>query len=271
MRLRSFLGLCMLLLLGSIPEGAWGQGQLTTAVAPARVEKIVNPGSKVTDVMTFTNQGDVPVTVTLSLVDFDMNEAGEVVELPPGTASNTVAPYFRISPLRTVVAPQERANFRYSVQTPEDFDQLRAFVYFESEPQEAEETDGRRVVFATAMGIPFYVESRKAERGALTIDNVTWERTGDEQEYLTLKLSATNIGGRNVRPGGFLMVRSEDDAFSQTFDVNPGGDVVLPGHTRDLSWRFGPVPAEALSLKLRFETSYRSNHESDHHLPAAGE
>ena len=260
----------MLLLLGSIHEVAWAQGQLTTAIAPARVEKIVNPGSKVTDVMTFTNQGEVPVTVTLSLVDFDMNQAGEVVELPPGTASNTVAPYFRISPLRTVVAPQERANFRYSVQTPEEFDQLRAFVYFESEPQ-TEESDGRRVVFATAMGIPFYVESRKAERGALTVENVTWKRTGDDHTFLTLSLSATNTGARNIRPGGFLTVRSEDDAFLQTFDVNPGGDVVLPGHTRDLSWTFGPVSAEALALKLRFETSYRSNHESDHHLPAAGE
>ena len=168
-----------------------------------------------------------------------------------------------------MVAPQERANFRYSVQTPEAFDQLRAFVYFESQPQ-TEEGDGRRVVFATAMGIPFYVENRKAERGALTVDDVTWERTGDEQNYLTLTLSATNTGERNIRPGGFLTVRSEDDSFLQTFDVNIGGDVVLPGHARDLSWRFGPVPAEALSLKLHFETSYRSNHESDHHLPAAG-
>ena len=259
----------MLLLSGSVHEVAWGQGQLTTAVAPSRVEKLVNPGSKVSDVITFTNQGDVPVTVTLSLVDFDMNEAGEVVELPPGMGSNTVAPYFRISPLRTVVAPQERANFRYSVQTPETFDQLRAFIYFESQPQ-AEESGGRRVLFVTAMGIPFYVENRKAEHGALTVDDLMWERTGDEQNYLTLKLSATNTGARNFRPGGFLTVRSEDDSFSQTFDINRGRDVVLPGHARDLSWTFGPVPTEALSLKLRFETSFRSRHESDHHLPPAG-
>ncbi len=261
---RTNIRLGLLLLMLTFTGTAWGQ--FTTAVAPARVEQLVNPGSKVEDVITFTNQGDVPVTVSISIVDFDVDEMGAVTELPPGTHPNTIAPYFRISPLRTIVGAGEQAHFRFSVQTPAAFDQLRAFVYFESQPI-VEEGGGKQVLFATAMGIPLYVENRKAERGALTVHDVAWQRIGDEQHYVQLKLHVTNEGERNIRPGGFLTVRSADDRFFETFDVNVGGDVVLPGHERHLTMQFGPVPDDALSLKLRFETSLRSNHQAEHRLP----
>ena len=218
--------------------------------------------------ITFTNQGDVPVNVTVSIVDFDVDESGVVTELPPGSQANTVAPYFRIAPVQTLVGAGEQAHFRYSVETPDEFEQLRAFVYFESHPV-VEENGAKQVLFATAMGIPFYVENRRAERGALTVHDVRWERTGEEQQYVQLKLHVTNDGARNIRPGGFLTVRSADDSFAETFDVNKGNDVVLPGHDRALTMQFGPVPDDDLSLKLRFETSMRSNYQADHFLPRA--
>ncbi len=261
---RTTIRLGFLLLMLTMTGSAWAQ--FTTAVAPARVEKLVNPGSKVEDVITFTNQGDAPVEVRISIVDFDVDEVGLVTELPPGTHPNTIAPYFRISPLRTVVGAREQAHFRFAVQTPEEFDQLRAFVYFESQPIVSDE-GGKQVLFATAMGIPLYVENRKMERGTLTVHDLAWERIGEEQQYVQLKLHVTNEGERNIRPGGFLTVRSEDDRFLETFDVNAAGDVVLPGHERHLTMQFGPVPDDGLSLKLRFETSLNSNHHADHRLP----
>ena len=261
---RTQLSLGFLLLTLTLTGPAWAQ--FTTAVAPARVEKLVNPGSKVEDVITFTNQGNAPVNVSISIVDFDVDDVGVVTELPPGMHPNTIAPYFRISPLRTVVGAGEQAHFRFSVQTPEAFEQLRAFVYFESQPV-VEEEGGKQVLFATAMGIPLYVENRKMERGMLTVHDVAWERIDEDQHYVQLKLHVTNEGERNIRPGGFLTIRSVDDRFLETFDVNEAGDVVLPGHDRYLTMRFGPVPSNPLSLRLRFETSLRTNHQDDHILP----
>ncbi len=258
-----------LFLVLSISSVAWGQAQLTTAIAPARVEKLVNPGTRVEDVISYTNPGDVPVAVSLSLVDFDVTETGEVLELPPGTGSHTIVPYLRISPVQTTVAPRERASFRFSVETPEDFDQLRAFVYFESEPL-VTGASSKQVLFATAMGIPLYVENRKATRGALRVHEVAWERDGENPEALVLRLFVTNDGARNIRPGGFVTVRSEDDAYAETFEFNPNTEVVLPGHDRRLTFRFGPVPPEALEVNLRFEVSMRSSHQSTHRIPKAG-
>ena len=263
-RTNLFLGLILVSFL--VTDTAWSQ--FTTAVAPARVEQLVNPGSKVEDVITFTNQGDTPVKVSISIVDFDVDEMGTVTELPPGMHPTTIAPYFRISPLRTTVGAKEQAHFRFSVDTPEAFEQLRAFVYFESEPL-VEEGGGKQIVFATAMGIPLYVENRKADRGTLTVHDVSWERTGDERQYVQMKVHVTNEGARNIRPGGFLTVQSADDRFLETFDVNTGGDVVLPGHERHLTMQFGPIPDDALSLKLRFETSARSNYQDEYHMPKA--
>ena len=178
---------CLLLLLTMILGAGPAAAQLSTAVAPARVEKLVNPGGRVSDVLTFINQGDFPVTVTLSLADFDVSATGEVVELPPGTQAHSVAPFFRISPLRMTVGPRERADFRFSVETPETFEQLRAFVYFESEP-DVEAGEGQQVLFATAMGIPFYVENRKAPRGQLTVHEAVVERSPEDPSMLAVRL-----------------------------------------------------------------------------------
>ncbi len=67
-----------------------------------------------------------------------------------------------------------------------------------------------------------------------------------------------------------VTVRSEDDAYAETFEFNPNTEVVLPGHDRRLTFRFGPVPPEALELNLRFEVSMRSSHQSTHRIPKAG-
>lgn len=260
----------LLLALLAFSEMAFAQGQLTTALAPARVEKLVNPGSKVQDVITLTNQGDVPVTVSLSIVDFDVTDTGDVLELPPGSHPSSIAPYFRISPLRTTVAPKGQASFRYTIDTPEAFEQLRAFVYFESAPN-VSESEGKQVLFATAMGIPLYVENRRSGQGTLTVHDVQWERNTENPGFLDVTLSVTNEGDRNIRPKGFLAIRSADDNFSETFDVNTTGDVVLPGHKRHLRFQFGPVPEDELIVKLDFDTSFRSSMQSEYRIPQTGD
>ncbi len=244
------------------------QAQLTTAIAPGRIEKLVKAGSKAADVVTLTNEGDLPIQVSLSMVDFDVTEAGEVLELPPGMHPSSITPYFRISPLETMVAPGERALFRFEVATPEEFTQLRAFLYFESVPQPPDSMQ-KQVVFATAMGIPVYAENRKAERGALEVHDIQWQRTGESQEYLQLQATVTNVGERNIRPDGLLSVLAEGGAYSEMFTVNPTADVVLPGHRRVLTWQFGPVPPEALALELRLETSMRESYKGNYRIPKA--
>jgi hypothetical protein len=240
---------------------------MASGIDPPRVEKLVASGSKVTDSLTFANLGERPVEVRLSIVDFQVGEDGRVEELPPGSHPSSIAPFLRISPVSAVVDSGERFAFRYSVATPEDFTQLRALVFFDAVP-EADADSGRQVLFATAMGIPMYVENRRAEPGRLEVHGVELRRDEQDPQQVVLTAELSNDGERNIRAGGYLEVESAAGDFLETFVVNQAREAVLPGHRRRWQMRFGPVPTEELFLKLRFDTSARTAHTSQHSLPA---
>lgn len=245
-----------------------GHGQLSVGVAPHRVEKIVRAGTSVTDVITLHNDSALPVEVAVEVVDFDVTEEGQIVERAAGILPATIAPFLEIRPMTARIAPGQRSHFRYTVETPGDFSQLRGLILFASEPQVPPAT-GPRVLIAPTLGVPFYVENRSSEAGRLEVESVAWRRAATGG-LLELELELANLGDRNARPSGFLEVRSPESAFFEVFPFNPGSEAVLPGHPRRWKMTFGPVPKEPLSLHLRFSTSLRRSHSSRHELAATG-
>ena len=243
-------------------------GQMSSGIDPPRVEKVVRAGSRVNDTINFTNLGQRTVTVTVSIVDFEVEEDGKVVDLPPGSHATSISPHLRISPVRATVASGERFPFRYSVTTPEAFTQLRGMVFFEAVPEAARE-GGRQVMLTTSMGIPVYIENRQAQPGRLDVRDLQWRRSGERGETVELELDVSNTGERNIRSEGFVEVRSAGGGFYESYVFNPGREAVLPGHRRRWQFRFGPVPGEELFLKLRFDTSSGSAYTAEHTLPAA--
>ncbi|MEW6367585.1 MAG: hypothetical protein AB1714_23390 [Acidobacteriota bacterium] len=242
--------------------------QLSISISPAFVERIVKPGSRVTDTISLTNRSRVPVSVRVSTVDFDASETNEVLEKPSGTDPASLARYLRVSPLQVEVAPDQQVFFRYTITAPKDFTQLRAMLYFVSRPALAPQTQGQRVVFVPRMGVPVYLENIDASAARLRVESVQWKRAGEKGETLELTLLVVNEGERNIRPDGYLDVNAKDGSFAKVFPFNEGHEPVLALHTRKWTAQFGPVPGGELSLKLRFATSSRSSHESESVIPA---
>ncbi|HUF16971.1 MAG TPA: hypothetical protein VMS12_02875 [Thermoanaerobaculia bacterium] len=235
-------------------------GSLTAAVSvslsPPYIEKLMPSGGKLQDTISYTNDSDTPMLVTVDFADFGVSATGEVSEMPSGTDVTSLARSIRISPSKIQVPPGGRTFFRYSVTAPEEFTQLRSQIFFSSTP--IVESAPNQVLFVARMGIPIYVENVKAQPADIKVHEVKWERSGENNESLVLKAVVTNEGERNIRPSGFLEVRSQDGRFAQTFPFNEGNEPVLPGQKREWTLSFGPVPGGELSLDLRFAIGPRA-------------
>jgi hypothetical protein len=258
-----------LLLLPLAATAAPSPPAISIAIVPPRIEKAVGSTSKVADVIEFTNQGSVPVLVSVDLADFGVDESGEVAEKPPGSQPVSLVPYLRVSPSSLRVAPSQRVYFRYSAEPPADFKQLRAMIYFSSRPEVPDRSN--QVLVVARMGVPLYLENRRARPAALRVDEITWERSGEPRDRLTLKLRTSNDGERNIRPSGYVEVRSPDGRFDRSYAFNEGQEPVLPGQKRRWELSFGPVPKGELEVEVRFAVSPRASYESTSWIPAIGD
>ncbi len=241
---------------------------VSIALAPPFIEKATRPNNKLTDTISLTNNGTVPVIVSVDFADFRVSRDGHAEELPPGTDVSSLAPYLRIEPLKLRVAPQGRAFFRYTVNAPAAFKQLRSQIFFSSKPVVANAPN--QVLFVPRMGVPLYVENLAAKPASIKVDRVKWSRSVEKRGMLNLEMLVTNEGERNIRPRGFVEVRSVDGKFSRTFPFNQGNEPLLPAQRRVWSLPFGPVPGGELSIRLRFETSTRTSFDRAFQVTASG-
>ncbi len=242
-------------------------GAVSVSLAPPVIEKEARPGQRIHDTISFLNNGDGAVTVSVSVVDFDVNDAYDVLEQPPGATPTTLAPYVRIAPTEVRVAAGQQIFFRYSVDAPPSFTHLRGMVYFLTRPV-LPDGGQAQVTVASRMGVPLYVEGAAAAPARLKVDSLEWKRSGEAGSRLELALAVTNEGERLLRPTGYLEVRSADGRFQKSFPFNEGKLPVFPGSSRHLTMGFGPVPGGELFLRLRFDDSWRTQFKSESRLPA---
>lgn len=238
-------------------------GQVGVSIDPPRIERTVAAGKQINDVIRIRNRGAVPINVTASLADFILGIDGEIRKLPPGTSERSVAPFIRISPIQTTLAPGERFSFRYSISAPPDFKQLGSIIYFTSTPI-SEQSDEPHVSIGTSMGIGCFIQNPKTEPGRIEVEDLIWSRAENDPSYIEITATLRNTGERNIRPSGFVRIRSSEGSFGTTFEVNRENTVVLPGTSRKLRRRFGPVPLEALDLKTYLSISSRDTVSFDH-------
>jgi hypothetical protein len=206
--------------------------------------------------------------VQVDFADFAVDASGQVFEQPPGSVEDSLVPHMRMSPTSIRVLPDQRVFLRYSIETPQDFDQLRAMVFVSSIPDI--EPGGNKVRVVARMGVPIYVENRKAKPARLEIESAEWDRS-PETDSLRLRLVVSNEGERNIRPQGYVHVKSRDGKFNQTFDFNQGREPVLPGQKRRWEQNFGPVPEGELEVKLRMASSARASFEVEAQVAAVDE
>jgi hypothetical protein len=247
--------------------GSTALAEVSIAIVPPYIEKVARPGSHLSDTLSYTNQGDHPVLVEIDLADFAVGEGGEVAEAPPGTDPTSLASRLHVSPTSIRVVPGQRVYFRYSIEAPDEFSQLRSMIFLSSHP---ELPDGANQVQVVArMGVPLYVESTDSEPARLEVGEIHWDRPEGSLDRIRVRAVVVNHGQRNIRPEGFVHVDSADGKFSTTFEFNEGREPVLPGQKRRWEQTFGPVPTGEVAVRLRVATSARTSHESTSTVAAA--
>jgi hypothetical protein len=151
---------------------------------------------------------------------------------------------------------------------PEQFSQLRAKIYFSCKPDI--EVPPNATVLVPRLGIPIYVENKNAKPASLDVSRIEWNRLADGDQ-LHLDFDVANTGERNIRPTGYLEVHSKDDDFYKVFPFNNGKEPVLPGQKRKWQMNFGPVPLGELTLKLHFDTSFKTSFDAEYRIPLSKE
>ena len=106
-------GALLVFLLGPLP--APPRAGMSVAIVPPYVEKVIPPGSRITDTLSFRNNGDEPVVVSVDFADFGVSETGEVTEQPPGSQPFSLARNIHISPMQVRVVPDQQVFFRLLV------------------------------------------------------------------------------------------------------------------------------------------------------------
>lgn len=257
-------GALLFLLLAALPPAP--RADFSLAVVPPVVEKTIRPGGSVADSLAFTNEGNEPVVVQVEVADFGVTEEGEVAEMAPGSQDGSLARHLTITPQRVRVLPRAQVFFRWAVDTPAEFGQMRGMVFLASHPEAPPGANQVQVV--ARMGVPIYIESLAAQPARLTVEELRWERVPERPHFLRATLTVANEGGRNIRPAGYVEVRGAGRGPEATFDFNEAGEPVLPGQRRRWVRDFGPVPAGDLAVKFRLDTSHGTTFESDTTLPA---
>ena len=227
--------------------------QTSVAISPQIIEKVVRPGDRLSDIVSFTNSGKEPVQVSLELADFAVDEDGKAHDRPPGTEPSSLAPFLRITPPTIRVAPQQTVNFRYLAELPVEFTQRRVMIYFLVRPPTALVANGAGFIIVPRIGVPLYAENIAARPASLHVDSITWSRADDGSLHADLQLR--NEGERNIRPQGFVLVRSTNGRFLREFPFNEGREPVLPSQSRQWHVTFGPVPRDDLLVDFRLTTS----------------
>ena len=251
---------CVALLWTSVASAS-----VALAISPQLLELLVAPGDELGDVVSYTNTGTQPVSVSIQLTDFTIDGDGQAIEATPATHPSTLVPYLKISPLRADVAPGQRVYFRYAIKAPENFTHLRTMVYFVARPVR-KTTKVSAAIFVPRIGIPIYLENRQARPAALHVGDVKWQR--DAKGDVVLHVPVTNDGERLHRPGGFIQVRSA--AGTKNVPFNEQGNPVLPGQTRQFAVPLNDVGGGELSLQVRVMTSTRSVFNKEYRI-AGGE
>jgi hypothetical protein len=241
--------------------------QIEIDLVPPFVEKTVRQESTVRDAIVFRNRGSTPLDVSVETVDFAVDAGGRVIERPPGSRDDSLAPYLRIAPMQSVVAPGSELAFRWEATAPGELTHRRVMVFFRAQPR-VERSDTAQVVLVPRLGVPIYVESADADPARLEIATIDVARSDEQADRLRLVLDVTNTGQRNIRPTGEVRVRSADgEAIS--FPVNEGRDSVVPGARRRFVQEYGPVPGGGLSVEVVFDVSPRERHRERLVVPAA--
>ena len=174
------------------------------ALAPARVELEMKPGSETTFVINLdyrSNSGTAkPARIAASINDWSIAPNGQVEFSRPGAKQNSAASWIVYSPAETIVTPGQVHSIRVTVSVPADAapgDHLAALVV-EQRPDTLKfnQTAGREMIVRYRMASVFYIKvGQLTKRGSL--ENL---RAQINPKGIEITSTFKNAGNSAVRP-----------------------------------------------------------------------
>jgi P pilus assembly chaperone PapD len=229
---RSLLAIIFLL-----PIAAFAQGGSSMALAPARFELEMEPGTEKTVVVSLDfKSADLtqkPVRVVASLNDWTITRDGRVEYFPANTQPNSASPWLIYSPGEAAVAPGTIHQIRVTVAVPRNAtagDHLAALIVEQRPDTIKTQTNARQMVLRYRIASVFYIKVAGYTKKGI-FEDLTAEATSSE---VIVTPVLRNEGNSVLRPNASVTVFDEKGtsvasiADHEQFPILGGAEIARP-------------------------------------------
>ena len=214
-------------LLLAVPAGGRPRGPVGLDVLPSLLELSVRPGERVVRVVTLTNPGEEPVSVSARPSDWTMTEEGEIRFEEPGSLPLSCASWIVAEPRELRIDAARQARVTVTIQSPADFSGTRWAVLLFSLGETTGSVGGRAVTLAPRVGLTVYLTAEGTEREQIELSSSSAVLEGDGKARLTAVFE--NGGNTAVRLKVTWQIRGVDGSIAWTHSAQV---VSLPGRRR---------------------------------------
>ncbi|HEY5649194.1 MAG TPA: hypothetical protein VIU33_06820 [Nitrospiria bacterium] len=231
--------------------------QVMVGLSPTRGEHELDPGKSHTDAFIINNAGSSPTMVTISVSDWGMDDAGNVLFEKKGSRDDSASDWIKINPRNFILQPEDQKQVRYTVTIPEETADAgyRTAVRIRAAPADPSgdpslpgSKQGRIEVHGEFIYYVYLVVGHPHPKGALKSFKADKTDSGVKTE-----LVVKNTGNVHFRTKGFIQIRNEKDRLVAEKDVP--SFPVLPEMTRTLSmeWAEEALSSGTYFLQLRLD------------------
>jgi len=216
---------------------------------PATVEMTMREGDRQRQTITIGNvHKKKTISLQLSLADWTLDDAGELVLSPPGEAARSGADWVRFSPAQVTLKPETSQDITVEIVTPHKVgikgDHRFALLATTMLP---EDRGGESGVWSKyQLASLFYLTFRPSKSFA----NVDVLEVGEDGN---VRMALSNDGDAHARVQGKALVRGADGKVIADTDVST---VILEGKSRELSFGFGDLPSGDYSVDFDLKNVY---------------
>ena len=192
-------------------------------IDPMKIVLDLPAGAIQEGVITVTNVGEEPTTVSIEASDFTFDEQGNLITLEPGTLGEaSLNPYFDFSPSFLSLEPGTSGQISYRIQLSGEATGSHwiSLIVMEEKPQEKEEQEGiaLRMVFNVAYIVTLYQNPLDQPDEPWTrVVEVTGEfqipAVEEEEPGFLISTTVENLTNTVLIPEGWVEVR---DNFGKT-------------------------------------------------------
>jgi hypothetical protein len=195
------------------------------ALAPARVELEMQPGSETTFVVNLDyragNADAKPARIVASLNDWTITKNGQVDFFKAGTKPDSASSWIVYSPAETTVMPGAVHSIRVTISVPADAapgDHLAALIVEERADNIKFNQNTRQMVVHYRMASMFYIKVGRLEKRG-TLENLQAEMS---PQGVVVTPTLKNDGNSVVRPTASIKILNENgESVAELSDIEP--------------------------------------------------